>query len=282
MKIVEEIFPLRETMEGAGVRLHRGFANGEIPRFDPFLLFDDFSSKDPKDYLLGFPWHPHRGIETVTYILNGEVLHHDSIGNSGTIGKGQVQWMTAGSGILHEEMPKNIPNLQGFQLWINLPKKDKMTAPRYQDVSSNMMPVIPLGDGVRVRVIAGSLQDVQGPVQEIMAMPLYLDIEMKPGSKMTLPIPEGYNTCAYIIEGNLGVDDDLAIRHKQGHVLLFSRTPNDLVLVAGSAGARFLLMSGKPLNEPVAWAGPIVMNTQQELEQAYYDLKVGSFIKPVL
>ncbi len=279
MKIVEEIFPVRETMEGAGVRLHRGFANAEIPRFDPFLLFDDFSAQDPADYRLGFPWHPHRGIETVTYILNGEVRHHDSLGNSGAIGKGQVQWMTAGSGILHEEMPKASPGLQGFQLWVNLPKKDKMTAPRYQDITAAMIPQVALGDGVRAKVIAGSLQEIAGPVQEIMAMPIYLDITMKPGSKMELPIPEGYNTCAYIIEGRLGVDDDIMIRHKQGHVLLFSRTPNNLVLAAGSAGAHLLLMSGKPLNEPISWAGPIVMNTEQEIEQAYYELQVGSFIK---
>jgi len=279
IKTIKEVLNTKETMEGAGVRLHRGFANADIPKFDPFLLFDDFSSEDPADYRLGFPWHPHRGIETVTYIIDGEVLHHDSIGNQGRIGAGDVQWMSAGSGILHEEMPKSIPGLLGFQLWVNLPQKEKMSEPRYQDITNAMIPETSLGSGAMAKVIAGNVDDISGPVEELMAMPLYMDISVKPNESFTFPIPKEYNTFLYLIDGHLGLKTDETISYKKGQILLFSMDGETLSLKAGSKGARFLLCSGKPLNEPIAWRGPIVMNTQQELEKAYYELQVGSFIK---
>jgi hypothetical protein len=278
-KTIVEVIKTKTVLEGAGVKLHRGFSNPEIPKFDPFLLFDDFSSEDPADYRLGFPWHPHRGIETITYILSGEVLHHDSIGNQGRIEAGEVQWMSAGSGILHEEMPKSIPGLQGFQLWVNLPKKHKMSKPRYQDITAKMIPEISIGKNATAKVIAGTVQNTQGPVEELMAMPFYLDITVEHGKEFQLPIPNGYNTFIYVIEGSIGTTDSEKIEYKQGQILLFSMQGDTLSLKAGSSSARFLLCSGKPLNEPIAWHGPIVMNTQEELEMAYYELQVGSFIK---
>lgn len=278
-KTIVEIIKTKETMEGAGVRLHRGFSNPDVPKFDPFLLFDDFSSEDPADYRLGFPWHPHRGIETVTYILDGEVRHQDSIGNSGLIKPGEVQWMTAGSGVLHEEMPKSIPGLRGFQLWVNLPQKEKMTEPRYQSITPEMIPELAVGDHATAKVIAGSVQDVDGPVQELMAMPIYLDVIVQANREFILPIPAEYNTFAYVIEGAVDLASANKVNHSQDTILLFSREGDMLSLKAGNSGVRFLLCSGKPLNEDVAWYGPIVMNTQDELEKAYYELQVGSFIK---
>jgi redox-sensitive bicupin YhaK (pirin superfamily) len=280
-KTIVEIIKMKETIEGAGVRLHRGFSHPEIPKFDPFLLFDDFSSEDPADYRLGFPWHPHRGIETVTYILDGEVRHHDSIGNSGSIGAGEVQWMTAGSGVLHEEMPKSIPGLRGFQLWVNLPQKEKMTAPRYQGLNPEMIPEIAIDENATAKIIAGSLGTTHGPIQELMAMPLYFDISLKANKPFSLPIPKDYNTFLYIIEGAIDLADAEKINHGKDTILLFSRNGEIVSLQAGNSGARFLLCSGKPLNEEIAWRGPIVMNTQQELDQAYYELQIGSFIKNV-
>lgn len=278
-KTIVEVIKTKETIEGAGVRLHRGFSNPEIPKFDPFLLFDDFSSEDPADYRLGFPWHPHRGIETVTYILDGEVRHRDSIGNAGIIHPGEVQWMTAGSGVLHEEMPKSIPGLRGFQLWVNLPQKEKMTDPRYQSITPDMIPELSISDDVTAKVIAGSILDVDGPVQELMAMPFYLDISIDANKELSLPIPAEYNTFSYIIEGAVGLPSDEKILHAKDTILLFSRTGDYVKLKAGNTGARLLICSGKPLNEEIAWYGPIVMNTEQELEKAYYELKVGNFIK---
>lgn len=277
-KTIVEVLNTKETMEGAGVRLHRGFANADIPKFDPFLLFDDFSSEDPADYRLGFPWHPHRGIETVTYVIDGIINHHDSMGNQGQIQGGDVQWMTAGSGILHEEMPRSIPGLVGFQLWVNLPQKDKLTKPRYQDITAKQIPEISIGDA-NAKIIAGSVKDVEGPVQELMAMPFYLDVTLSANKSFDLPIPKDYNTFIYLIDGSVGTNKEEGIPYKRSQILLFSRDGDTVRLDAGNAGARFLLASGKPLNEPIAWQGPIVMNTQQELEQAYYDLQVGSFIK---
>lgn len=289
----------KATMEGAGVRLHRGFGYYELPKFDPFLLFDDFSSAQPADYIAGFPWHPHRGIETVTYILHGDVAHQDSIGNSGVITAGEVQWMTAGSGIIHQEMPQGIHGIQGFQLWVNLPKDQKMSRPRYQEYASKEIPEIALSSQATARVIAGQLAEyraaavvgpsqtdhlVRGPVADIAAQPLYADITIQAGSELVLPVIDGHTVFIYIFEGTIGVTEDSSvlqppIQYAKGQVVLFERNGNMLKLHSGNAGARILLVSGQPLNETIAWNGPIVMNTQEELEQAFHDIQTGNFIK---
>lgn len=269
------------TLEGAGVRLHRGFANAQLPRFDPFLLFDDFSSPNPADYLPGFPMHPHRGIETVTYVLGGEVRHRDSLGNSGIIGSGDIQWMSAGSGIIHEEMPQGTNGLLGFQLWVNLPKKDKMMEPRYQDVEKKIIPIIAVGKDTEIRVIAGRAGEVSGPVLDIMADPLYLDVTLPRERDFSFPIPEGYTTFMYLVSGTLASDVNKPVTHEKGTILLFTHEGNSVSVRAGGAGARFLLVAGKPLHEPVAWHGPIVMNTTEELYVAFNELENGEFIKHV-
>lgn len=278
-KTIVTVLNARPTLEGAGVHLHRGFANAEMPRFDPFLLFDDFSSANPADYLAGFPMHPHRGMETVTYILDGDVRHRDSIGNSGVIGRGDVQWMTSGSGIIHEEMPEGIMGIQGFQLWVNLPKKDKMMAPRYQEVKNAIVPEISLGPHARARVIAGHVGDVRGPVEDIMAEPLYVDITLERGQALDFPVTPGWTTFAYVFTGAIGVEGTGGADYAHGSIILFSREGDTVSLRAGGAGARFLLVSGKPLNEPIAWYGPIVMNTQEELDVAMRELRTGEFVK---
>ena len=265
-------------MEGAGVKLHRGFANSEVPRYDPFLLFDDFSAADPVDYMAGFPWHPHRGIETVTYILDGSVRHKDSIGSAGVIGKGDVQWMSAGSGIIHEEMPEGTGGIKGFQLWVNIPKSHKMSAPRYQEMRANALPEITHGDA-KVKIIAGDIAGARGPVEDIMADPLYADVTLLPEKVFTFPVHAGYTTFIYIFEGNLGEGVGGIVAYQKGDILLFERENDSVVVCAGSVGARFLLVSGKPLDEEVAWGGPIVMNTQEELATAFRELRDGSFIK---
>ncbi len=281
-KTINAVFNVRKTLEGAGVHLRRGFANAEVPRFDPFLLFDDFSSSNPTDYLAGFPMHPHRGMETVTYILDGDVRHRDSMGNSGIIGKGDVQWMTAGSGIIHEEMPEGISGLQGFQLWINLPKKNKMMAPRYQEVGQATIPEIALGRGAVARVIAGEVMDVTGPVRDVMAQPLYLDIRLEREEELSFPVPTHYTTFVYIFSGTIGIKEqnkNSATSFSAGTIILFDRTGDTVHLHTGASGARFLLVSGQPLNEPIAWHGPIVMNTSEEIEVAFNELQNGEFIK---
>lgn len=277
-RAVHEKIHAKATMEGAGVRLHRGFGFYEKPRFDPFLLFDDFSSEEPEDYLLGFPWHPHRGIETVTYIVRGEVAHGDSIGNAGVIGDGQVQWMTAGSGIIHHEMPRGLNGLVGFQLWVNLPKAEKMNPPRYQEYSAQEFPEIPLGPHASAKVIAGGVQDVDGPVEDITVGPTYVDISLKSG-EVEFPVIDGHTVFLYIFDGNLSVDREHRTSYSRGDVVLFEREGDTVYVKAGNGGARFVLISGKPLGEPIAWNGPIVMNTPQELEKAFYEIKVGSFVK---
>jgi len=259
--------------------LHRGFANAQVPRFDPFLLFDDFSATNPADYLAGFPWHPHRGIETVTYILDGNVRHRDSIGNAGVIGAGDIQWMSAGSGIIHEEMPEGAGGIMGFQLWVNIPKINKMTDPRYQDLGKKTIPEIGYGTNSKVRVIAGRVSDVSGPVEDIMADPLYIDVTVEPEKEFQFPVTPGYTTFVYLFEGTLGEGVGGGIDFHKGTILLFDREGDMVHLRAGSTGARFLLVSGKPLNEPVAWHGPIVMNSQAELVAAYRELEAGEFIK---
>ena len=286
-------------IEGAGVHLHRAFGFGDPTQFDPFLLFDDFRGETPRDYMAGFPWHPHRGIETITYVLAGAVEHGDSLGNRGTLKGGDVQWMTAGSGILHQEMPKGNAKgqMHGFQLWANLPKALKMTPPRYQDVKSNDIPEIMDDDGSIVKVIVGSFWGKTGPVDGIAANPQYLDVYVPPEKKKTFKIDTRRHAFAYIFEGAgkfadssrpRGVllekeykGEELNIRDLSGNRTLIEFGKGDEITVqAGPNGIRFLLVSGAPIQEPVAWHGPIVMNTQAELQQAMTELRNGTFIKP--
>ena len=287
------------TMEGAGVHLHRAFGFGDPKRMDPFLLFDDFRNDNPRDYVQGFPWHPHRGIETITYVLSGSVDHGDSLGNRGTLKGGDVQWMTAGSGILHQEMPKGNARgqMHGFQLWANLPSRLKMTAPRYQDVKGSDIPEILEDDGTVVKVVVGSFCGKTGPVDGIAADPQYLDIFVPAGRRKTFKVDTHRHAFAYVFEGSGNFRDasrprgvllekevagqEVNIRDMSGNRTLIEFGKGDEVVVqAGADGVRFLLISGAPLQEPVAWHGPIVMNSQAEIQQAMADLRNGTFIKP--
>lgn len=287
------------TMEGAGVRLHRAFGFQDPTELDPFLLFDDFRGDRPDDYMRGFPWHPHRGIETITYVLAGTVDHGDSLGNEGKLGAGDVQWMTAGSGILHQEMPKGniVGQMHGFQLWANLPSSLKMTAPRYQDVKSKDIPVIIDDDGTKVKVVVGEFWGKRGPVDGIAADPQYLDISVPPGVTKTIKIDTYRRAFAYVFSGaGQFVDaskpqgvllekevmgEEVNIRDMSGNrTLIRFGTGDEIKVQAGPEGIRFLLISGAPLEEPVAWHGPIVMNTKDEIQQAIRDLRNGTFIKP--
>ncbi|QYK40879.1 MAG: pirin family protein [Paracoccaceae bacterium] len=289
----------RPTMEGAGVHLHRAFGFGAPELSDPFLLFDDFRNDNPRDYLRGFPWHPHRGIETITYVLAGTVEHGDSLGNRGSLAGGDVQWMTAGSGILHQEMPKGNARgqMHGFQLWANLPSSLKMTAPRYQDVKGADIPEIVDDDGTRVKVIVGSFWGRTGPVDGIAADPQYLDIFVPAGRRRTFRLDRWRRAFAYVFEGAGNFRDAAApegvllekevaghevnIRDLSGdRTLVRFGTGDEVTVTAGPQGIRFLLISGQPLQEPVAWHGPIVMNTKAEIEQAMRDLRNGTFIRP--
>ena len=295
---VKQIVTSKPTMEGAGVKLRRAFGFGETSEFDPFLLLDDFRNDNPQDYLAGFPWHPHRGIETITYVLAGTVEHGDSLGNRGQMGPGDVQWMTAGRGILHQEMPKGDAKgqMHGFQLWANLPSSLKMTAPRYQDIPAKEIPEIIDDDGTRVRVVCGDFWGKKGPVDGVAADPRYLDVWVPPGKRKTLPVELERHAFAYIFEGSgsfasaskpFGVltekeidGQEVQIREQTGNRSLVLFDSGDEVTVqAGEQGVRFLLVSGKPIEEPVAWYGPIVMNTQTELQQAVSELRSGTFIK---
>ena len=287
------------TMEGAGVHLHRAFGFHNPEQMDPFLLFDDFRNEHPRDYLRGFPWHPHRGIETITYVLAGTVDHADSLGNTGSLGAGDVQWMTAGSGILHQEMPQGNPagQMHGFQLWANLPGHLKMTQPRYQDVTSRDIPEIIDDDGTTVRVIVGSFWGKTGPVDGIAADPQYLDISVPAGVKKTFKVDTHRSAFAYVFEGKGNFRDasrprgvllekevqgqEVNIRDMSGdRTLVQFGSGEEVTVQAGDHGVRFLLISGAPLREPVAWHGPIVMNTDAEIRQAIADLRNGNFIKP--
>jgi len=287
------------TMEGAGVHLHRAFGFHDPKALDPFLLFDDFRNDDSAHFKAGFPWHPHRGIETITYVLSGSVEHGDSLGNTGTLGAGDVQWMTAGSGIMHQEMPHGNKQgqMHGFQLWANLPSDLKMTDPRYQDVQGSEIPEIIDDDGTRVKVIIGSFWGKTGPVDGIAADPQYLDIYVPPGVKKTFPVDLYRKAFAYVFEGAGMFRDasdpqgvllekevrgqEVNIRDLSGNRTLIQFDTGDEVTVqAGEEGIRFLLVSGRPIEEPVAWHGPIVMNTPQEIRQAMTDLNNGTFIKP--
>ncbi|MCE5972761.1 pirin family protein [Sinirhodobacter sp. WL0062] len=289
----------KPTMEGAGVRLHRAFGFTDPSEQDPFLMFDDFRGDHPSDYMAGFPWHPHRGIETITYVLAGSVEHGDSLGNAGSLGAGDVQWMTAGSGILHQEMPSGDKQgrMHGFQLWANLPSNLKMTAPRYQDIKGTDIPEVIDDDGTRVKVITGAFWGQRGPVDGIAADPQYLDIFVPAGLKKTFKIDTYRRAFAYVFDGSAFFTDasaptgvllekevmgqEVNIRDMSGNRTLVRFGSGDEVTVqAGEKGVRFLLISGAPIQEPVAWHGPIVMNTQEELMQAFRELRNGTFIKP--
>jgi redox-sensitive bicupin YhaK (pirin superfamily) len=295
---VKRIAQSTPTMEGAGVKLHRAFGFGTTDEFDPFLLFDDFRNDRPGDYQAGFPWHPHRGIETITYVLAGAVEHGDSLGNKGKMGAGDVQWMTAGSGIMHQEMPHGDERgrMHGFQLWANLPSSLKMTAPRYQDIPAAVIPEVTDDDGTHVRVITGDFWGKKGPVEGVAADPRYIDVFVPPGKRKTLPVEVGRHAFAYVFEGSgsfsgasqpFGVlteketpAGETLVREQTGNRSLVVFDSGDAVTVqAGDEGIRFLLVSGKPIEEPVAWYGPIVMNTQSELQQAVSELRNGTFIK---
>ncbi|MXN63568.1 pirin family protein [Stappia sp. GBMRC 2046] len=295
---VKQLSSAQPTLEGAGVHLHRAFGFGDPDLADPFLLFDDFRNERPQDYKAGFPWHPHRGIETITYVLAGTVDHGDSLGNAGSLGAGDVQWMTAGRGILHQEMPKGDEKgrMHGFQLWANLPSSLKMTEPRYQDVKGADIPVIVDDDGTSVRVVCGEFWGKRGPVDGIAAEPQYLDIFVPAGKRKAFPVDTYRKAFAYIFDGSgtfrdaskpFGVltekefeGEELNIRDESGNrTLVVFDTGDEVVVQAGEQGIRFLLVSGAPIREPVAWHGPIVMNTREELAQAFNELRAGTFIR---
>jgi redox-sensitive bicupin YhaK (pirin superfamily) len=294
---VKRVSQSQPTIEGAGVHLRRAFGFGNTSDFDPFLLLDDFRNENPDDYLAGFPWHPHRGIETITYVLAGTVNHGDSLGNRGQMGAGDVQWMTAGRGILHQEMPQGDARgrMHGFQLWANLPASQKMTAPRYQDIVSGDIPTVTDDDGTSARIICGSFWGKRGPVEGIATDPRYLDISVPPGKRKKLPVEITNHAFAYVFEGagrfrdasdptsvqtdvvgprGASLPDEIGNRS----LVLFDRG-DEVTVQAGAAGIRFLLVSGRPLQEPVAWRGPIVMNTNEELQQAFSELRAGTFIQ---
>jgi redox-sensitive bicupin YhaK (pirin superfamily) len=294
---IKKLIKAKPTIEGAGVHLHRAFGFGSTSDFDPFLLLDDFRSDHPRDYTAGFPWHPHRGIETITYVLAGTVEHGDSIGNSGAISPGDIQWMTAGSGIIHQEMPKGdkLGRMHGFQLWANLPASLKMTEPHYQEVKSTDIPEVTEDDGTRVRVICGSFQDTKGPVDGIAANPVYLDVFVPAGITRTISVEKSSQGFAYVFEGSgkfCNVSTPLAVptesdmwwdtephSEEDNRTLVLFDEGDEISVRAGANGIRFLLISGRPLHEPVAWYGPIVMNTQEQLQQAFAELREGTFLK---
>ena len=297
LRAVKEVIQTKPTLEGAGVKLERAFGFGKTKELDPFLLLDDFRNDNPADYIKGFPWHPHRGIETITYVLAGTVEHGDSLGNRGKMGSGDVQWMTAGSGILHQEMPKGDAQgrMHGFQLWANLPSSLKMTDPRYQDIPAAAIPEVTDDDGTHVRIISGEFWGKRGPVEGVAADPNYIDISVAPGRRKRLKVETTRNAFAYVFAGSgtfrdasnpqavlteSGVDPNaVPVYDVNNHSLVLFDRGDEITVQAGPEGIRFLLVSGKPIEEPVAWYGPIVMNTQAELRQAANELQDGSFIK---
>jgi len=276
---IKKILKSRSTLEGAGVRLQRVFGFHEVSLFDPFLLLDHFGSDNPDDYLAGFPWHPHRGIETITYMLEGEVEHEDSLGNKGVIKSGDVQWMTAGSGIIHQEMPNSSEGLmQGFQLWANLPARNKMMHPRYRDVKKAEIPEFAVNENVMVKIIAGEVNGTKGPVQDIITDPEYIDVEIKPEGLFKHPIKRGHTVFAYVFKGEGFFDQKQNKMINEGSVVLFD--DGDFVEISTKEKpVRFLLISGMPIGEPVAWYGPIVMNTEKELRVAFQEYRNNTFIK---
>ncbi len=294
---IRKVVKSKPTIEGAGVHLRRAFGQNEVPDLDPFLLLDDFRSDDPRLYLEGFPWHPHRGIETITYVLSGQVEHGDRLDNKGVIAPGDVQWMTAGSGIIHQEMPKgdSAGRMHGFQLWGNLPSSLKMTAPRYQEVKAAEIPEVTDDDGTHVRIVAGNFWGKTGPVQGVAAEPVYLDVSIAPGRRKKLPVETTRHAFAYVFAGGgkfcnasgplsvptegVGWLDTAPPAEADNRSLVVFDRGDEVEVQAGEEGIRFLMVSGKPLGEPVAWYGPIVMNTQQELKDAFEDLDRGTFLK---
>jgi redox-sensitive bicupin YhaK (pirin superfamily) len=278
---ISMILKSKPTVEGAGVRLKRAFGNAEVPLLDPFLLLDDFHSDNPDDYIAGFPWHPHRGIETVTYMHHGRVKHEDSIGNSGMIEPGDVQWMTAGSGIIHSEMPQQTRGpLRGFQLWVNLPSSHKMMDPRYREVKNEQIPEITTGNNTKIRIISGEVEGTRGPVRDIVVDSQYLDVMVPPGTGFEYPIKSGWTAFAYVVEGAGYFDEEKKQPVDENHLVIF--TDGDTIKITTrdpSTSVRFLLISGKPIKEPVAWYGPIVMNTHEELQLAFEEYQKGTFIK---
>jgi redox-sensitive bicupin YhaK (pirin superfamily) len=294
---IQKVWKSRATIEGAGVHLARAFGWDQVPRLDPFLLLDDFRSDNPDHYLKGFPWHPHRGIETITYVIDGDVQHGDSLGNGGVIQPGDVQWMTAGSGIIHQEMPKgdNKGVMGGFQLWANLPASHKMMAPRYRDVKSAQIPEIILPNKARMRIICGKINGREGPVRDIVTDPEYMDVTVPAGANFTHPVRRGQNALAYVIEGEAYFDNSRdAYDHEvigtnyfdlkrsslgKDKTLIHYGDGDSISVTAGENGVRFLLISGRPIGEPVAWYGPIVMNTREELRLAFEEYQNGTFIK---
>jgi hypothetical protein len=297
LRPVREVIQARPTIEGAGVKLQRAFGFGKTKDFDPFLLLDDFRNNSPEDYLAGFPWHPHRGIETITYVLAGSVEHGDSLGNRGQMSAGDVQWMTAGSGILHQEMPRSDAQgrMHGFQLWANLPSSLKMTDPRYQDIPSSAIPEVTDDDATRVRIICGEFWGKRGPVEGVAADPNYLDISVAPGRRKRLKVETTRNAFAYVFAGagsfrdasepravlteKTSKPDAVPVYDIGNHSLVLFDRGDEISVQAGPQGIRFLLVSGRPIEEPVAWHGPIVMNTQEQLRQAMAELQDGTFIR---
>jgi len=295
---IKRIIEAKPTLEGAGVHLRRAFGFGNTSEFDPFLLLDDFRNDIPEDYLAGFPWHPHRGIETITYVLAGTVEHADSLGNHGAIGAGDIQWMTAGQGIIHQEMPKGDPvgQMHGFQLWANLPASLKMTPPRYQEVKAVEIPEVVEDDGTRARIVCGNFWGKRGPIEGIAADPTYIDVTVPRGKRKTLPVETTRHSFAYVFSGSgkfCNASSPLAVPTEgikwlettpptaaDNRSLILFDSGDEVAVQAGEDGIRFLLVSGKPLQEPVAWYGPIVMNTQAQLQQAYEELREGTFLKP--
>ncbi len=295
---IKTVWKSEPTIEGAGVHLKRAFGYYQVPKLDPFLLLDDFHSSKPADYLAGFPWHPHRGIETITYVLEGKVEHGDSMGNKGMISSGDVQWMTAGSGIIHQEMPKGGPDkrMWEYQLWANLPASHKMMQPRYRDVKSTQIPEVKLPSGVTVKIVCGLLQGVTGPVQDIIIDPEYLDVSVPPQTSFIHPVKSGHTVFAYVVEGKGYFDrerDSYAFEVVGANysdfkrecliaaesLVLYEHHGSQIEVTAEATPLRFLLVSGKPVGEPVAWYGPIVMNSQRELQVAFEEYQKGTFIK---
>jgi len=275
-KVVESV----PTIEGAGVHLRRAFGSSEVPDFDPLLMLDDFRSDDPRHYLKGFPWHPHRGIETITYVLYGSVEHGDSMGNRGIISAGDVQWMTAGSGIIHQEMPKGDESgrMGGFQLWANLPASHKMMEPRYRGLTREEIPEITTANGVKIRIICGEAEGTKGPVSDIVTDPEYLDVTIPSYSALTRQTITGHTVFAYVIDGKGYFDKERKFAVGNYKLVVFG-DGKQIDISTGAEGVRFLLISGKPIGEPVAWHGPIVMNTQEELQIAFDEYRIGTFIK---
>ena len=264
--------------EGAGVRLNRAFGHADAPELDPFLMLDDFRSDHPGDYIKGFPWHPHRGIETITYVLKGDVEHGDSLGNTGTISSGDIQWMTAGSGIVHQEMPKGDSegSMHGFQFWANLPRSRKMIPPKYRDITAGQVPEITVQDNVRIKIIAGRMEGVKGPVDDITIDPEFFDVEIPAGKRFFHNTDPGYTAFIYVINGK-GATGGSPLENRD--LVLYDRGDYLAVTAAPESSVRFLLLTGSPLNEPVAWRGPIVMNTREELERAFEEYRDGTFLK---